>query len=269
MTETQPNYFSGSFYPADPVTLQRFIEKNLTPPLTDHAPLALVVPHAGYVYSGKTALHAFSQAASYSYQRIILLGPAHRSYHQGLALSSADSTETPLGNLPNDKKIALELTDNLFKLNTSAFIQEHSLEVQLPFLKYLFPHTPILPIIVGELTPPEAAQAGAKLQPLVLDNSLLVISSDLSHYHPLTLAKQIDTRTINSLLRLSASQFWNDHLQKNIECCGIFPLLLALNILQEIPALQAELIHYQTSADASLDSKQVVGYAAIQFFKED
>ncbi len=225
------------------------------------APKAIIVPHAGYIYSGSVAATAYARltAAHDTIKRVVLLGPVHRVPVRGLALPGVLSFATPLGDIQIDQS-AVAAIEKLPQVVTSpaAHAQEHSLEVQLPFLQSILDDFKLLPLAVGDASPAEVAE--------VLDvlwggpETLIVISSDLSHFHPYKTAQEIDTETVQNILQLQATL---NHEQ----ACGGTPvngLLLAAKKHQ----LQPHLLDRRNSGDTAGDKNRVVGYASIAFIED-
>ena len=262
MLKIRPAAVAGTFYPADAPALRGAVDRLLAAaaPATRNAPAvkALIVPHAGYVYSGPVAASAYAQLApaTVGIRRVVLLGPAHRVPFRGLALPGADQFATPLGNVAVDAAGAA-LARRLPQVadNPLAHASEHSLEVQLPFLQRVLGDFGLVPLVVGTATSESVAE--------VLDllwggpETLIVVSSDLSHYHPYREAQQIDSATASTILDLASRL---DHE----EACGATPvngLLLAARQRGLVPSL----LDLRNSGDTAGDRRQVVGYAAFGF----
>jgi len=260
----RPAAVAGAFYPAQTAVLSNDVATLLAQAghgsshLPGKAPKAIIVPHAGYIYSGSTAALAFAQLASARGQiaRVVLLGPVHRVPVRGLALPDAEAFETPLGRIEIDAQ-AVAAICHLPQVVTSraAHAHEHSLEVQLPFLQSVLGHFKLLPLAVGDASAGEVAQ--------VLDSvwggpeTLLVISSDLSHFLPYRTALSVDGETLRQIMHL------NPTLSHNQACGGtpINGLLLAARAHH----LQAELLGMCNSGDTAGDKNRVVGYGAVAF----
>ncbi len=202
----RPPAVAGTFYPADPVELESFIQFALgSCSGAAFDAKALIVPHAGYIYSGEIAGRAYRLVCNRpKVKKVILLGPAHRAYVEGLALSSATHFQTPLGSVP----VATELNREILSLpqvqvSDQAHLREHSLEVQLPFLQQTMKDFKLVPLLVGDATPSETAEVIDKLWGG--EETLLVISSDLSHFHPYNEAQQIDQSTSEAIIKKSES----------------------------------------------------------------
>ena len=270
----RPPAVAGTFYPGSPAELRQTVESLLAEARvrslrTDGAaavrpPKAVIAPHAGYVYSGPIAATAFAALVptperGREIRRVILLGPAHRVWVRGLGLPGAQGFATPLGVVQVDPEAAgavLRLPQ--VTVQPEAHAPEHSLEVELPFLQVLLPEFTVLPLVVGE------AEAGEVAEVLETvwggDETVLVISSDLSHYLPYDQARRIDQETAAEIVRLGGPL---DPRQ----ACGAFPVsgLLAAARRRGHGAMQPELLDLRTSGDTAGDHRQVVGYGAFAF----
>lgn len=258
--QTRPAAVAGSFYPADADRLARTVDALLAgvgP--TSARPKALIVPHAGYVYSGPTAATAYAALAALEPKptKVVLLGPAHTVGFRGLALPGAQAFETPLGVVPVDTGL-VEQVAGLPQVVASpqAHRKEHSLEVQLPFLQRALGDFTLLPLVVGEASAAEVAQ--------VLDavwggpETVVLISSDLSHYLPYEQARQVDGRTARQILALE-----HDALERP-QACGHAPLR-GLLLAARRHHLKAQLLDLRSSGDTEGDRAGVVGYGAFGF----
>jgi len=222
------------------------------------APKALIVPHAGYVYSGLMAARGYAQLAGAraTVRRVLLLGPAHRVPVRGLALPGCDAFATPLGEVAIDAAAVQQLRGlPQVVVSPAAHALEHALEVQLPFLQTVLADFELLPLAVGDATPAEVAEVLERLWGG--PETLIVISSDLSHYHPYHAAQAIDGETVERILALQGPL-------THAQACGATPidgLLLAARHHQ----LQPRLLGLCNSGDTAGDRQRVVGYAAIAF----
>jgi AmmeMemoRadiSam system protein B len=254
---------AGTFYPAEPAALRGAVDRLLAgvaalPGSAPVAPKALIVPHAGYVYSGATAASAYARLAraAAGIRRVILLGPAHRLPLAGLALPGARQFATPLGTIAVDAD-AVAIARGLPQVAEipQAHAGEHSLEVQLPFLQRVLPEFTLLPLVVGDAT--GAMVAG------VLDalwggpETLIVVSSDLSHYHSYREARALDDATTARILAFAPDL---DHEQ----ACGATPINGLLQAARR-RGLRVELLDLRNSGDTAGDRHRVVGYAAFGF----
>lgn len=257
MTHVRPPAVAGMFYPADPGELTRVIEQYMenarwqTP-----IPKAIVVPHAGYIYSASVAAAAFACIASRptSVSRVILLGPAHRVALQGIALSSADFFSTPLGVIPIDQA-ANALIRGLPQTEVvdEAHSQEHSLEVQLPFLQLYLHDFTLVPLVVGHTDPAAVSEVMEKLWGG--EETLVIVSTDLSHYHDYETAKELDAETTRAIEELRLQDIGPQ------QACGCMPLRGLLYSAQN-RGMKITTLVTKNSGDTAGPRNQVVGYGA-------
>ena len=222
-------------------------------------PKALIAPHAGYIYSGATAAAAFATLAdsAQTLTRIVLIGPAHYVAIRGVAMPTADAFETPIGRVPLDHEALNAITDLPFvSRNDAAHAPEHALEVELPFLQVLLPSFALLPLVVGDATAHEVAQVLARLWSG--PETLLVISSDLSHYHPYETARRLDADTAKAIEHGDWAGLGPGH------ACGYVPIA-GLLIEAGRHHLQAWRLSLCNSGDTAGPRDQVVGYGAWLF----
>lgn len=250
---------AGLFYPGDPKVLSHDVRTLLASAKAQFlTPKVLIVPHAGYIYSGAIAASAYAAlgAGAEKIRRVVLLGPAHRVAVRGLALPGVDAFATPLGNIPLDNAAAQSISHlPQIVLSPAAHAQEHSLEVQLPFLQTVLENFTLLPLVVGEATATEVAEVLELLWGG--DETLIVISSDLSHYLPYNVAKSVDSTTVQDVLRL-------EQTLAHEQACGATPingLLLAARRHHLTP----HLLDLRNSGDTAGSHDGVVGYAAFAF----
>lgn len=247
------------FYPAEPTVLQRTVAELLNAAPRDDASAegvkALIAPHAGYQYSGITAAHAYRllESRRERIKRVVLLGPAHRVYLQGMAVPSADAFTTPLGDVPIDKRgVEQALAVAGTQISDDAHAAEHSLEVHLPFLQTVLDDFQLVPIVVGNCSSREVA---AVLDALWGgDETLIVVSSDLSHFHAYDVARDIDA---NTTARIEA----RESTLLGEEACGAY----AVNGLMrtaEARDLDVRTLDVRNSGDTAGDKSRVVGYGS-------
>ena len=261
MTSVRPPAVDGSFYPADARQLRTVISSFLraVPVVSGPCPKAVIVPHAGYIYSGAIAASAYARVACGrdTIRRVVLLGPGHRLAFQGLALSSAESFATPLGSIPLDHptNVALLSLPGVQILD-KAHALEHSLEVQLPFLQEVLSNFSLVPIVVGN-TPAEAV---AKIIEAVWGGpeTLVVISSDLSHYEDYATAKQHDVVTSQAIENLHPEAIGYH------DACGRLPMNGLLLVVKKL-GLTVTTYDLRNSGDTAGDRDRVVGYGAYGF----
>lgn len=255
----RPAAVAGMFYPGSANVLDAEVREMLSCAETEvAAPKAVIVPHAGYVYSGPVAASAYAalRKSAMAIRRVVIFGPAHRVWVPGLAASSADLFETPLGRVRVDRK-AIDAVADLpqVEINDAAHAGEHSLEVQLPFLQAVLDDFAIVPFVVGGAT---AAQVAEVIELLWGGpETLIVVSSDLSHYLPYAEARQIDRSTADSILRRQA-------LPHHEQACGATPINGLLEVARR-RNLAPTLLDLRNSGDTAGDKSRVVGYAAFAF----
>lgn len=248
---------AGLFYPSEARQIRELVE-----PMLDRispggaVPKAIIAPHAGYVYSGSVAAEAYAllRAGRDRIKRVVLLGPAHRVYVRGLALPGDDAFASPLGLVDIDRQ-AVEAVRHLPQVNVmpAAHAQEHSLEVHLPFLQLLLERFELVPLVVGEATPEEVAEVLELLWGG--DETLIVISSDLSHYHDYATARAIDARTAANITHLRLEAIGPG------DACGCMPLHGLLAIARR-RGLHIDLLDLRNSGDSAGPRDRVVGYGA-------
>jgi MEMO1 family protein len=261
MFQVRPTAVAGSFYPSARGELLGALDALLgaaAPPAAAASPKALIVPHAGYIYSGPVAASAYAglRAHARRIERVVLLGPAHRVRVRGLALPEAEAFETPLGAVPIDVRAAASIP--WVPRSARAHATEHSLEVQLPFLIRVLKQFSLVPLAVGDALTEEVAR--------VIDalwggaETLVVVSSDLSHYLPYAVARSTDAATARSILDLGPEPL--DHEQ----ACGATPVNGLLAVARR-RGLRAALLDLRTSGDTAGARDEVVGYGAFAFYE--
>jgi len=256
----RPAAVAGYFYPANSTELRSMINELMSKTIAaGPAPKALIAPHAGYVYSGLTAAIAYAnlQSVKDKITRVVLLGPAHRVYLKGIALSSAAYFATPLGNIEIDQdavKFLKKLPQAI--VSDAAHQQEHSLEVHLPFLQTILNKFTLVPLVAGETSPQQVAE--------VLElfwgepDTIIIISSDLSHYHDYETAKRIDAGTTNAIENLDLENIGPE------QACGCRPMCGMLQ-LARTKKLLVNTLDVRNSGDTAGTKDRVVGYGAWSF----
>ena len=260
--------WAGLFYEADPSALEQNIdqltrkthETRIQTPQNKRL-RAIILPHAGYIYSGWTAAHAGRVLSADQFPKVILLGPDHRIGLKSAAISDTTAYETPLGqiNLHKDSDKLRRQTD-LFQSLPISQDKEHSLEVILPFLQHYLHYFKLVPVVVGHGNVPQISNA---LDSITDRDTLLVVSSDLSHYLSYTEAVIRDNETIDEILSLTPDTLTST----DNRACGKVPLLILSEIARR-NHWQPQLLHYSNSGDTAGDRTRVVGYAAIAFWED-
>ncbi|TQD25391.1 MEMO1 family protein [Methanolobus vulcani] len=256
---------AGQFYPQNPKSLKKELNRCFKDVAISEEPiLGAVVPHAGYVYSGEVAAHAYAKLPKAD--TYILFGPNHTGYGSPVALSQ-DSWVTPLGVVEADREIGKHLAGTIIDFDELAHHFEHSIEVQIPFLQHRFGSDfSILPICMGlqdEETSMEVGTEVARAVKATGKKVVFIASSDFTHYQPDSVARDQDSYLIEAILDMDIPEFYRRKEERNISACGFGPIAAMLAASKELGASKASLIKYATSGDVSEDTSGVVGYAAI------
>jgi AmmeMemoRadiSam system protein B len=256
MLNVRPPAVAGFFYPAEPETLSREVAHYLAAAKEfAYRPKAVIAPHAGYIYSAPIAASAYRllKPLRGRIERVVLLGPAHRVWVNGMALPGVAAFETPLGTIPLDLDAISGLAD-LPQVETlaAAHAQEHSLEVQLPFLQQVLGTFKLVPLVVGGATPAQVAEVLERLWGG--DETLIVVSSDLSHYLPYQDCSQVDKATAQAILDMRSDLAGE-------QACGAHPLN-GLMLAARHHGLMPHLLDLRNSGDTAGGRDQVVGYGA-------
>ncbi|HLW81239.1 MAG TPA: AmmeMemoRadiSam system protein B [Candidatus Acidoferrales bacterium] len=262
----RPPAVAGRFYPADLLQLQRQIDE-LLPRQTEKIPArACIVPHAGYVYSGRVAATVYARLKLPS--RLILLGPRHYPHGERLAILSDGFWQTPLGQARIDAALAAEIKNAfpLLREDAVAHAAEHSLEVQLPFLQRLIPDFSFVPIVLGTDRFDALEALGHAIAQIIRAHGqeiMLLTSSDMNHHESDAITRVKDRQAIDAVLALDARRLYDTVRRESISMCGYAAAVAMLTAMRDLQATKAELIVYATSADVSGDFNSVVGYAGI------
>jgi len=262
--------FAGTFYTEKASTIEAFFKHTLRN-IEEHGKVsckAVIVPHAGYIYSGRVAVKTLGLCNIPKY--ILLLGPNHTGVGAKAALSSADYWETLFGNIPCSKELGNFLIEScpIISLDDKAHFNEHSLEVELPILKYLNPDIHIAALTLSLLSKKELEVLGKSILSAFKQykNSLLVVvSSDMSHYVSVEEAKILDDIALERISKLDPSGLYDTVKKKNLTMCGFIPATALLFALQKMGNIKASIVDYTTSAEVTGDPYQVVAYAGVLF----
>ncbi len=248
---------AGMFYPADTSELTRLVRDYISAGAPGETiPKAIIAPHAGYVYSGPIAGTAYARLANArsAIRRVILLGPSHRVYVRGLAAPESDTFAMPFGDVPVDREAIDQLRDlSQVTVSEEAHAPEHGLEVHLPFLHMALDDFSIVPLVVGDATPEEVAEVLERLWGG--PETLIVVSSDLSHYHDYETARRMDEATSKAIESLRPEAIGQD------QACGRIPIQGLLHVARN-KGLRAEVLDLRSSGDTAGPRDQVVGYGA-------
>lgn len=252
---------AGSFYPGNPAELHAMLRRFLAQPAADpHGPpKAIIAPHAGYIYSGPVAASAYAQlrTRAQNISRVILLGPSHRVAFRGIAATSADTYATPLGTVALDHAALAALADLPFvQVIDQAHQFEHSLEVHVPFLQEVLNNFTLVPLVVGDATPEQVAAVLERLWGG--EETLIVVSSDLSHYHSYADAQRQDSATSEAISHLRYEDLGSD------DACGRIPVSGLLYLARQ-RGLACRTLDLRNSGDTAGPRDRVVGYGAYVF----
>jgi len=257
---------AGQFYPGNKDDLEKTIKDFSPSNASKISAKAIILPHAGYVYSGKVAIATVSKVLAR--KRVLVLGPNHTGFGPTFSLYPQGSWQTPFGVVDIDKELhdAIMKSGDAIEVDTLAHEQEHSIEVELPILKYFFKEFTLIALTCMPSTMPAyeevAEQLFLALKPFK-DEIILAASTDLTHYEPEPTARKKDREAIEAIINLDADQLLNIVKKKNITMCGVAPVAILLKYLKKIGAKKAQVALYQTSGDACGDYSSVVGYAGI------
>jgi len=270
---------AGQFYPGEREELSQMIDEfleNAKVPKIEGEIFGILVPHAGYIFSGPVAAHCYKAIQGKNFGAVILIGDSHYEYFDGVSVWDRGEWETPLGRVKVDEELAKEIMNfsKRFFVKDSAHLFEHSLEVQIPFLQKVLKNFKILPLIFGSEDKDWKELAKAILKSMEKKKILVVASSDLSHYPPYEIAQKADKRTIEGILSSDPEKFKEkiETLEKlfpdvDTFACAQDTIKTILEISKNLKG-KAKLLNYQNSGDTIYGEKsQVVGYSAIAFIK--
>ncbi len=261
-------YVAGKFYPGRAEELRALVQTLIDPQAARTKAVAVVSPHAGYIFSGPVAGAVFSTVDMPDVA--VILGPAHQDIGPVVAIEREGAWQTPLG----ESAVATELADlilknsSLVKIDPASHKYEHSLEVQLPFLQFVRPAVSIVPLCVSyDAAYEDLDEVGRAVAAAVRAfgrDVLVVASTDMSHYVSQTTAEKLDRLAIDRILKLDPQGLLETVTAQNISMCGVRPTTAALVAALALGATRAELVRYQTSGERTGDYAQVVGYAGIR-----
>jgi MEMO1 family protein len=271
----RPPAVAGLFYPAAPARLAAEVDELFAagesggfPPLA-RPPIALVAPHAGYRYSGAVAARGLRELApdEATRRRIFLLGPSHHAAFTGVAAWDGDAFRTPLGDVPVDREAVHELTEqagDLVTVMNGVHVEEHAIEVLLPFLQRRLKAFTLVPMIMGRQDARTALRVGEALSQIARPEAgdVFVASSDLSHYHPYAEAVELDRLTLERIAAFDPEGLLAGLGRHNLEACGGGPMASVLAAARGRGGREAHVLAYRNSGDVTGDLERVVGYAA-------
>jgi len=262
----RPPAVAGRFYPDAPERLRSDIQRYLDAADVESDPdrvRAIVVPHAGYPFSGPVAAHAFRRIAGKRPKRVVLLGPSHHFGFEGVSVFASGGFQTPLGAMPIDEPLAREIAERTATWTDEAHVPEHALEVELPFLQQTLGEVPIVPVLFGALPADEHAGFGRMLAGLLEPDDLVLISTDLSHYLDNESAHRRDRHSLEVLRSGDAKAYARGVHDRTVQMCGATAVVAGLACVQANETPEFRLLDYRTSGDVAGDTSRVVGYAAV------
>lgn len=273
MTSIREPVVAGTFYPGSASGLGETLTRLFGEPVSVAesslaAPVGLIVPHAGYVYSGPTAAAGYRWLGTLGRPAwALILGANHTGMGRPISLAREGTWRTPLGEVSVAAELAGRLVEAGLEVSESAFLREHSIEVQLPFLQFLHGEgLPFVPICVMTPPLPELMRAGEAIADVIRDEpGVVIVSSDFTHYEPHEVAQQLDHKAIEQILSLDVEAFYQSLVRERLSICGGGAIVVLMSIAQTLGWNQTRLLSYATSGDVSGDRGAVVGYAAISF----
>lgn len=265
----RPSVLAGAWYPGDADQLERMVLgylREASPPEVQGDVRAVIVPHAGYRYSGAVAAYAYKILEGRDISRVILVGPSHRHRFSGISVSLHRAYETPLGEVPVDLALARSLVDSSPEVRfvPEAHAREHSLEIQLPFLQVVLPGVPVVPVVIGR----QDMETSSMLASLLADaaaerpGTLVVASTDLSHYHSYRVAEKLDRELIRHVEKADPDGLYRALAQGRCEACGGGAVTAALTAARKAGPCRGRVLKYATSGDVTGERGRVVGYLA-------
>ena len=262
---------AGSFYPGDESALNAIVESliaSVRPQPVEGLPRVLIVPHAGYPYSGQTAAYAYKTAKGQEYETVVLVGPSHYEHLEGAALPATDLWRTPLGEVPLDKEVASRILDSCPKAteSLSAHAEEHSLEVQLPFLQIVLKNFKIVPVLISSTSAADASALSESIVAAALDKRLLVVaSSDLYHGYSYEECVSKTKAAVGAIIDGDPQMLEQSFRSGESSACGEGAILTGLSVAKTLGASPV-LLHHTNSADVmGTRSGYVVGYCSFAF----
>lgn len=264
---------AGSFYPGTPGTLSRDLEKYFSRVPEQSIPgklLGLISPHAGYMYSGGVAAYAYKQLKGSGTKNVVVLAPSHRCRFRGASLYDRGPYQTPLGEIPVNHELAkaIRFHTDLVGFYEEAHLQEHSLEVQLPFLQHALENFFLIPILLGHSNDLEkcVAIAEAIAKAVKGENAVLVASSDLSHFHSYRKAVALDNIVADYVKAYDPEGLFRALTRNECEACGSGAIIITMLATRLLGADRADMLHYANSGDVIADRSSVVGYMAAALY---
>lgn len=267
MSDIRKPAVAGYFYPSDPVKLKDELQTLLAiskPQESISNVAGLVAPHAGYMYSGRTAAYAYNTLKHKEIKTAVIISPSHREYFQGVSIYKGDAFSTPLGVIPINKKMVTKLTEgskNIFT-GTLGHKEEHGVEVQLPFLQARIGEFEIVPVVMGDQNRFYIEELASRLADSADENTIIVASSDLSHFHTKFKANELDSVVEQRISEFDYESLQTDLEEQRCEACGGGPIVAMMKAAGIANRKHSLVLHRSDSSDTSGDTSEVVGYLA-------
>lgn len=272
MDTLRKSAIAGSWYPGESSILRRDIENyfNSVPDLELEGEIVgLIAPHAGYVYSGQVAAYAYKLICGKKYDAVIVIGPSHRIAFSGVSIYGKGGYETPLGIVPIDESLAKEVKDlsKIIEDIPAAHLQEHSVEIQLPFLQVSLGDFSFVPLVMGDQGANTCKELAETIYRVTRGKKILIVgSSDLSHFHNYNAATKLDAVVLQHLKDADATGLLKSLACKATEACGGGPMVVAMLVASKMGANKTRLLKYANSGDVTGDRSSVVGYTAAVYY---
>ena len=266
---------SGLFYPAEANELEKLILSLLDenkPTKKYNNIVGIIAPHAGYIYSGKSAAFAYNVIKENTqFETAIILSPSHHKYFEGSCIYDGDAYETPLGEVPINKAIAKYIVDNCESVffGEDGHKEEHALEIQLPFLQAITDYCDIVPIVIGDQSLKNLKELSSILSEFVDERTIIIASSDLSHFHSKEEAFKLDSIVANRISNFEYPELYNDLANENCEACGGGAIVTLLETADITGRNKAEVLSHTDSGVVSNDNTSVVGYLSAVVFGDE
>jgi len=263
---------AGMFYPSDVYELEDEVTNLLEYTRSDFRPdkiFGLISPHAGYIYSGKTAARAYNLLRNRNYPRVIILSPSHREYFKGVSVFSGEAYKTPIGEVPVDtefRKKLLDQKDIVFE-SVQGHRNEHAIEVQIPFLQVTMKNFSIVPLVIGDQRAGNVYRLAEILNPLIDDGTLIIVSTDLSHFHTKAEADQLDSIVEQRIKTLDYESLQKEFETRKCEACGGGGIITLLKLAEMKNKNKVKILSRCDSGDITGDEREVVGYLSAVIYE--
>jgi MEMO1 family protein len=264
---------AGMFYPADSAKLRTDIQFMLSsvetePIVTDV--LGIISPHAGYIYSGRTAAYGFNLLKNKNYNKVIIISPSHHEYFDGISIFNGDAYKTPLGVVDVDKELARKIIEggkSIF-FGMEGHRQEHAIEVQIPFLQMVLQNFKIVPIVMGDQDKVFINDLSERIASVIDEETVVVASSDLSHFYSKQIAFKLDSIVAKHISEFNYEELRTDLDKKNCEACGGGPIVVLMKAASLLGKTKSMVLNRSDSGDVSGDNTEVVGYLSAAIYGE-